>query len=49
MRMLQANFHKSWKQYLMKQLLYGHLLPISKTLHDKQNMQDIAGETRMNS
>ena len=31
-RMLQTILNKSWKQHSSKQLLYGHLLPISKTI-----------------
>ena len=31
-RMLQAILNKSWKQHPMKQQLYGHLSPISKTI-----------------
>ena len=28
--------NKSWRQHLTKQKLYGHLLPISKTIHVKR-------------
>ena len=31
-RMMQAVLNKSWKQHLTKQSLYGHLLPIMKTI-----------------
>ena len=30
--MLQAILNKSWRQYLTKQQLYGHLPPITKTI-----------------
>ena len=43
--MLQAELNKSWRQHPTKQLLYGYLLPIL----DEQDMQDTAGEVRMNS
>ena len=42
-------FNKSWKQHPMKQQLYSHLLPISKTIQDEQDMWDTAREARMNS
>ena len=32
-RMLRATLNKSWEQHLTKQQLYGHLPPISKTIH----------------
>ena len=32
-RMLQAILNKSWRQHLTKQQLYGHLPPITKTIH----------------
>ena len=32
-RMLGTVLNKSWKQYPTKQQLYGHLPPISKTIH----------------
>ena len=35
-RMLQAILNKSWKQHPMKQQLYGHLPPISKTVQIRQ-------------
>ena len=31
-RMLWAILNESWKQHLTKQQLYGHLLPVSKTI-----------------
>ena len=42
--------NKSGKKHPTKQQLYGHLLPISKTIQkDEQDMQDTAGEVRTNS
>ena len=38
-RMLRAKLNKSWKQYSTKQQLYGHLPPISKTLHIRRTRQ----------
>ena len=35
-RMLQAILNKFWKQHPIKQQLYSHLLPISKTIQVKQ-------------
>ena len=35
-RMLQAILNKSWKQHPTKQLLYGYLLPMSKTIYVRQ-------------
>ena len=35
-RMLWAILNKSWKQHPMKQQLYSHLLPISKTIQIRQ-------------
>ena len=46
--MLQTVLNKSWRQHLTKQQLYGHLLPIIKTKLDEPDMQDTAGEVRMN-
>ena len=34
--MLQAILHKSWRQHLTKQQLYGHLPPITKTIQVRQ-------------
>ena len=49
-RMLWAVLNKSWRQHPTKQQLYGHLPP-SETLSklDKLDIQDTAGEARMNS
>ena len=35
-RMLRAILNKSWRQHLTKQQLYGHLLPITKTIQVRQ-------------
>ena len=35
-RMLQAILKKSWRQHPTKQQLYGHLPPITKTIHVRQ-------------
>ena len=35
-RMLQAILNKSWRQHPTKQQLYGHLLPITKTIQIRQ-------------
>ena len=35
-RMLRAILNKSWQQHLTSQQLYGHLLPITKTIHVKR-------------
>ena len=35
-RMLQAIYNKSWRQNPTKQQLYGHLLPITKTIQVRQ-------------
>ena len=35
-RMLQAILNKSWRQHLTKQQLYGHFLPIMKTIKIRQ-------------
>ena len=35
-RMLRAILNKSWKQHPTKQQLYGHLLPIMKTIQVRQ-------------
>ena len=48
-RMLQAILNKSWKQHPTKQLLYGHLPPITKTILDELDMWDTAGEVGTNS
>ena len=48
-RMLQAILNNSWKQRPTKQQLYGHLPPIMKTIKDKPDMWDSAGEVGMNS
>ena len=50
-RILQAILNKSWKKHLTKQLLYGHLAPISKTLQviRTRYLGDTAGEARINS
>ena len=32
-RMLRTILNKSWRQHLTKQHLYGHLQPITKTIH----------------
>ena len=34
--MLQAILNKSWRQYITKQKLYGHLPPIMKTIQVRQ-------------
>ena len=36
-RMLQATLNKSWRQHLTRHQLYGHLLPISKTIQVRRN------------
>ena len=36
-RMLQAILNKSWRQNTTKQQLYGHLLPITKTIQVRQS------------
>ena len=46
-KMLRAVLNKSWGQHTTKQRLYGHLLPIAKTI--KPNMQDTAGEAGTSS
>ena len=46
-RMIQAALNKSWRQHPTKQLLYGHLPPITKTI--QLDMQHTAGEVRTNS
>ena len=35
-KMLRAILNKSWRQHLTKQQLYGHLPPITKTIHVRQ-------------
>ena len=35
-RMLRAILNKSWRQHTIKQQLYGHLLPITKTIQVKR-------------
>ena len=35
-RMLQAVLNKSWRQHPTKEQLYGHLLPIMKTIQIRQ-------------
>ena len=35
-RMLRAILNKSWRQHPTKQQLYGHLPPITKTIHVKR-------------
>ena len=35
-RMLRALLSKSWRQHLTKHQLYGHLPPITKTIHVRQ-------------
>ena len=35
-KMLQAILNKIWRQHLTKQQLYGHLLPIMKTIQVRQ-------------
>ena len=35
-RMLQAILNKSWRQHPTKHQLYGHLSPITKTIHGRQ-------------
>ena len=36
--MLYTVLNKSWQQHLIKQQLHGHLLPISQTIQDEQDM-----------
>ena len=48
-RMLRAILNKSWRQNPIKQQLYGHLPPITKTIKDEPNMQDTAGEAGTSS
>ena len=49
-RMLRATLNKSWWQQATKLKLYGHLLPIMKTIKvDVPDMWDIAGEVGMSS
>ena len=48
-RMLRAVLNKFWRQHPTKQLLYGHLPPITKLYKlDDPDMQDNAGEVRTN-
>ena len=47
-RMMWAVLNKSWKQHTTKQQLCSHLPPNTKT-NNEPNMQDTAGEVRMNS
>ena len=47
-RMLRAVLNKSWRPHSTKQQLYGHLSQKLSEL-DKPDMQDTAGEVRMNS
>ena len=48
--MLLAVFNKPWKQYPMKELLYGHLPPILQTIQvNDQHLQNTSGEITMNS
>ena len=35
-KMLRATLNKSWKKHPMKQQLYGHLCPISKTIQGRR-------------
>ena len=48
-KMLGAILNKSWRQHPTKQLLYGHLPPITKTIKDEPDMQDTAGEAGTSS
>ena len=49
-RMLQAVLNKFWRQYPMKQQLYGHLPPSRKPSKlDKLDIWDTAGEIGTNS
>ena len=49
-RMLQAILNKFWRQHPTRHQLYGHLLPITKTIQvDEPDMQDTAGEAGTNS
>ena len=48
-RMLPVVLNLSLKQHSAEQQLYGHLLPISKTMWDEQNMRGTAGEAKTNS
>ena len=38
-RMLQAILNKSWREYLTKHQLYGHLPPITKTIQVRRTRQ----------
>ena len=40
--------NKSWKLQSTKQQLYGHLPSIAKTIQDKQDLRNIAGEATIN-
>ena len=35
-KLLRAILNKSWRQHLTKQQLYGHLPPITKTIHARR-------------
>ena len=49
-RMLQAILNKSWRQHPTRHQLYGHLLPITKTIKlDEPDTQNTAGEVRTHS
>ena len=44
--MLQAILKESWKQYPMKQQLYGHLCPIPKTIWVRQTKYAVHSRRR---
>ena len=46
-RMLRAIFNKSWRQHTTKHQIYGHLLPIMKTIHGRRTRP--AGEAGTSS
>ena len=48
-RMLRPILNKSWRKHLIKQQLYGHLPPITKTILDEPDMRDTAADVRTNS